>query len=199
MRLWLLLILAGSAFLLVREVQTRPIPRPPGVLAPHAPFQAPLTPGSRVRSEKPGYCFGPVAHFALEARVLSKCLYRYDAAAPIAPVDLALGWGPMSDSAVLARLQLWQADRFYFYAWQGEPPIPREQIVLNSANMRLVPADNALRARLERLRPGNLVHIQGFLVDVMGPRGFFWKTSTVRHDTGTGACEVVWVAGLEVR
>jgi len=87
--------------LLVREVQASPIAPPPGVLAPHAPFQAHLIQESDVRLEKPGFQFTPVAYFELEARVLSKRLYRYDAAAAISPVDLALGWGRMSDTAVV--------------------------------------------------------------------------------------------------
>ncbi|MCX7602008.1 MAG: hypothetical protein N2Z75_08730 [Meiothermus sp.] len=196
---WLLIVLVGSTFWLIREVQARPIARPLGVLAPYAPFQAPLTPQSEVRLEKPGYQFRPVAHFELEARVLSKRLYRYDAAAAIAPVDLALGWGRMSDTAVLRRLSIRQSDRFYFYAWRGEPPIPAEEIVVSSANMHLIPGNDQIRLRLERVKPGHLVRIQGFLVNVTGPRGFYWNTSTVRHDSGNGACEIVWVADLAVR
>lgn len=196
---WLLLFLTLGTFWFIRGVQARPIARPPGVLAPHAPFQAPLTPQSDVRLEKPGYRFKPVAYFELEARVLSKRLYRFDAASAISPVDLALGWGRMSDTAVIGKLSIRQSDRFYFYAWRGEPPIPVEEIVFSSANMHLIPTNDKIRVRLERLKPGNLVHIKGYLVNVSSPNGFFWNTSTVRHDTGNGACEIVWVADLMVK
>ncbi len=196
---WLLLILAGSTFWFIRDVQARPIAHPPGVLAPYAPFQAPLTPESEVRLEKPGYQFKPVAYFELEARVLSRRLYRYDAAAAISPVDLALGWGRMSDTAVIRQLSIRQSDRFYFYAWRGDPPIPVREIVVSSANMHLIPGNDNIRVRLERLKPGNLVRIRGFLVNVRGPNGFYWNTSTIRHDTGNGACEIVWVADLVVK
>ncbi|WP_337867782.1 hypothetical protein [Meiothermus sp.] len=196
---WLLLILAGGTFWFIRDVQARLVARPPGVLAPHAPFQAQLTPESEVRLEKPGYQFKPVAYFEIEARVLSKRLYRYDAAAAISPVDLALGWGRMSDTAVIRKLSIRQSDRFYFYAWRQDPPIPVGEIVANSANMHLIPANASLEQRLRRVKPGNIVHIKGFLVNVTGPNGFFWRTSTVRADTGNGACEIVWVADLMVR
>jgi hypothetical protein len=52
-------------------------------------------------------------------------------------------------------------------------------------------------ARLDRLRPGQLVSVRGFLVDVRGPNGFAWNTSLSRSDTGDGSCEVVWVEALE--
>jgi hypothetical protein len=140
-----------------------------------------------------------VAHFELEARVLSKRLYRYDAAASISPVDLALGWGRMSDTGVIEKLRIWQSDLFYFYAWLREPPIPLEEMVRSSANMHLIPGSPSIELRLRRLKPGHLVWIKGFLVNVTGPNGFYWKTSTVRHDTGNGACEIVWVAELVAR
>ncbi|GEM84709.1 hypothetical protein [Meiothermus hypogaeus] len=196
---WLLLILALSTFWFIRDVRARPIAHPPGVLAPQAPYQAPLNSWSEVRLEKPGYQFRPVAYFELEARVLSKRLYRYDAAAAISPVDLALGWGRMSDTAVISKLNIRQSDRFYFYSWSQEPPIPPAEIVVSSANMHLIPANDNIRERLERVKPGNLVKIKGYLVNVSGPDGFFWKTSTIRHDTGNGACEIVWVADLIVK
>jgi len=192
-------MLAGGVFGLIRHVQTRPIERPPGVLAPHAPFQAQLTPQSDVRLEKPGFQFRPVARFELEARVLSARHYRHDAAAAISPVDLALGWGRMSDTAVIQKLNIRQSDRFYFYSWSQEPPIPVGEIVASSANMHLIPGNPNLEPRLKRIKPGHIVRIKGFLVNVTGPNGFYWTTSTVRHDTGHGACEIVWVSDLVVR
>jgi hypothetical protein len=196
---WLLLVLAGGVFGLIRHVQTRPIERPPGVLAPQAPFQAQLTPQSEVRLEKPGFQVKPVAYFEIEARVLSKRLYRYDAASAISPVDLALGWGRMSDTAVIRKLSIRQSDRFYFYSWSQDPPIPVGEIVANSANMHLIPGNPNIEERLKRIKPGHIVRIKGFLVNVTGSKGFYWNTSTVRYDTGNGACEIVWVADLMVR
>ncbi len=200
MRLFgLLLFLFGATFGLIRNVQAQPIARPPGVLAPHAPFQAPLSPQSDVRLEKPGYQFRPVAYFELEARVLSRRIYHTDPAAAISPVDLALGWGRMSDSAVLDRLHIRQSDRWYFYSWRQDPPLPVGEIAVSSANMHLIPGNPNIEQRLRRVKPGNIVRIKGFLVNVTGPNGFFWNTSTTRFDTGNGACEIVWVADLVVR
>jgi len=48
------------------------------------------------------------------------------------------------------------------------------------------------------LRPGQIVRLQGYLVDVRGPGGFAWNTSLTRSDTGDGACEIVWVEAVAV-
>ena len=198
MRLLVLLALFGVLGYLL-SLGSRPIPRPPGVLAPTPPVQEAIPQGERAPLEKPPYRLEPVARFRLEARVLGKRVYRTDRAADLAPVDLALGWGRMSDTRVLERLRLWQDYRFYFYAWTGEPPIPPEEMAQSSANMHLIPADAAVARGLRRVRRGHLVRFEGLLVNVYGPQGFHWPTSTVRHDTGAGACEIVWVERLEVR
>lgn len=192
----LLIVLALSGVWLVRGVQSRPIPHGPGVLAPYPPVQTALPkPGTL---EFKGYTLSAVAQFELEARVLSKHLYRYDAGAQLSPVDLALGWGRMSDSAVLRYFNIRQSDRFYFWS-ADELPIPYEEVVTSSANMHLIPPDERMAGYLEGLKPGNLVHIKGYLVNVRGPNGFTWNTSLSRSDSGAGACELVWVQSLSIR
>ncbi|KHG64413.1 hypothetical protein QT17_12520 [Thermus sp. 2.9] len=193
------LLLALALLLGVAWFWARPKPPPPGVLAPYPPVQEALEPEDPRTLVKGSYRLEPVARFGLEARLLSKRRYRYDRGAAIAPWDFALGWGRMSDTAVLRRMRLWQADRFYFYAGSGEPPIPLQEIVESSANMHLIPATEAVERALARARPGQVVRLEGYLVNVYGPEGFFWRTSTTRKDTGAGACELVWAARFAVR
>ena len=64
---------------------------------------------------------------------------RFDREADYAPTDLALGWGRMTEDAVVARLDIRQSGRWYRYRWQGDPPIPLAEIVRSSANMHMVP------------------------------------------------------------
>jgi len=51
--------------------------------------------------------------------------------------------------------------------------------------------------RVPPLDPGDLVTLEGELVDVTGPAGRF-ATSLSREDIGNGACEVVFVEKVEV-
>ena len=57
------------------------------------------------------------------------------------PEDLALGWGRMSDSDVLAKIDITQSGRFYY--WHVDDfPIPRREIETSSANMHMIPSDD---------------------------------------------------------
>ncbi|MGN2242490.1 hypothetical protein ACFWZU_03150 [Frateuria sp. GZRR33] len=174
--------------------QQRPLHPPPGVLAAQAPEQVNLDDGALL--QRGDTVLRTRAHIALTARVLSREDYRWDAGASLAPTDLALGWGRMSDSAVLAGIDISQSGRF-FYWHVRDYPIPRREIETSATNMHLIPADDDVRYAMKHVRPGELVHLEGFLVDASRPDGWHWRTSLRRDDTGNGACELVYVEALE--
>ena len=136
------------------------------------------------------------AHFDITARVLSRKDYSGGADARLIPTDLALGWGRMSDSDVLAKIDISQSGRFYYWHVK-EFPIPRREIETSSANMHMIPASEDVRRQLEQIRQGELVHITGFLVDASRADGWRWKTSLTRDDTGAGACELIYVERVD--
>lgn len=164
---------------------------PAGVLAANAPVQAGLDDVPLL--SKGEFVVTPVARFEVEARVLGTKRYRGKRDAELSPVDLALGWGPMSDQAVLDRLDISQKVRFYLWKSKGPLPIARSAIERNSANMHMIPADETVQDDLLKVRPGELVRFRGYLVNVRAADGWRWNTSTTRNDTGGGACELVWV------
>jgi hypothetical protein len=171
----------------------RAIASAPGVLAPDAPQQVDLRDG--VSLQRDGVSLRTRARFTLTARVLSRADYTWDDGAKLVPVDLALGWGRMSDSAVLAQVDISQSGRFY--RWHVKDfPIPRREIETSSANMHMIPADANVRRELDRVRRGEVVHIEGFLVDASRADGWHWNTSTTRTDTGAGACELIYVESI---
>jgi hypothetical protein len=173
---------------------TRTLHHAPGVLAAEAPEQVDLD--RPVQLQRGTVTLTTRAHFEITARVLSREDYRFDDGADLAPTDLALGWGRMSDSAVLEHIRISQSGRFYY--WQvSEFPIPRREIEMSSANMHLIPADAGVRALLARVRPGQVVHMEGFLVDARRGDGWSWRSSLTRNDTGNGACELVFVESID--
>ena len=180
-----------------RFVLARPIARGAGVVAAEAPVQAGLGRDAPV-FQKDGFHVVAVASFALEARVLRTKNYCCGGPDSLAPIDVAFGWGRMSDETVLARLEISQSGRFYFWRYEGSPPIPRREIEVSSANMHLIPATKAIEKRLGRLRPGDVVTLKGYLVQVTRYDGFVWRSSLTREDTGNGACELIWVEDLYV-
>jgi len=187
-------LIIGGLLLGVYFWSGREITRPAGVLVPEPPVQRQVSSSSF--REKNGYRITLLASFDIRGRVIGAERYRFDRGAALSPVDLALGWGPMSDSHVLQQLSISQGGRFYSW-WAQSFPVPREIIETHSANMHMIPATDDLERRLKSIRAGNVVRIKGFLVEVTGKDGFRWKSSLTRTDTGAGACELIWVESLE--
>jgi len=171
------------------------ISRAGGVVAPEEPYQKELSATSF--THKNGYRIDPRAAFDIRARVILSSRYRFDREADLAPVDLVLGWGPMSDSEVLKDITFTQNLRAFSW-WTKSFPVTREVIETHSANMHMIPANAEIESRLESIRPGNMVHIKGLLVEVTSKEGWHWKSSLTRTDTGFGACELVLVESVYV-
>ena len=181
-------------FGLYQHLQTRPVEVGQGVVAPDVPAQQDQqAPGFPFK----GYNLQPLQKFQVEARVLGAERYSVGREADLSPLDLALGWGQMSDSAVLDKIQISQSNRFYF--WRvDEFPIPRRDIERSSANMHMIPANGALASRLRSVRVGQVVRIDGWLVEAQGDDGWRWRSSLTRDDSGAGGCEVVFVQDLQI-
>ncbi len=190
-----LALLVTGWFLYSRSHPT--ITYPPGVLLAADPVQTATWP-SDVSFSYGKYQLKPLARFAVDARVLHRKIYRFDRFATLIPVDLAIGWGPMSDQAVLDQLKISQASRFFYYEYPHVPPIPREEIVAHATNLHLIPSTKAIAEQCMSLRTGELIHLSGLLVEASGP-GIVgtWRSSLSRTDSGKGACELVWMEEIE--
>jgi len=192
----LLLLLLALAAIGWWDFAQRARSHPPGVLVVDAPTQEPV-PAATATWSKDEIAIKPLARFSLSARVLSRANYHWDTEARLAPVDLALGWGRMSDSAVLEKVEISQSGRFYY--WQVRDfPIPEQEIIESSANMHLIPADRAVARAIGRVRVGDVVSFDGYLVEADWPNGYKWVSSLTRSDAGAGACELVWVEHFEI-
>ena len=141
----------------------------------------------------------PLATYSVTAVVLSRERYRNDVNAELCPVDLALGWGPMSASAIINDLSISQSGRWYEYSWKSEPPLDPTDIIIHSANTHCLPADDELRRQLLEVKRHELVTLEGYLVEVRADDGYRWRSSLTRSDTGGGACEVMWITKISHR
>jgi hypothetical protein len=174
----------------------RPLAHEPGVLVADVPLQQAIGTGI-APLQKGEYSIKPLAKFLVSARVLSRADYSWDTESALAPIDLALGWQRMSDSAVLDKIEISQSGRFYFWRVR-EFPIPEQEIIESSANMHLIPADQSVLHDIERTRAGDVVTFDGYLVEADGPHGYKWISSLTRSDSGAGACELVWVENFAI-
>lgn|GEM_PF-822334 len=147
--------------------------------------------------DKKNYQLGVSDVFSIKGLVISKKQYTADERADIAPFDYVIGWDSMSDPAVLAKIDIWQGNRFYYWHVR-EFPIPRKEIELNSTNLHLIPESALIAQQLDQINRGQTVMLKGFLVDVKDGDGFIWPTSRVRNDSGDGACEIMLVTEISL-
>jgi len=175
-----------------------PYKRPPGVTVNENPTQLNIT-DQRAPVLLKGYELKARAEFSLKALVLSKERYRfYDSLTDLMPYDFALGWGRMSDQAIVDRYRISQGARFYMWSYSGEAPIPQGEVINASANMHLIPKSEDVFYLMKSVRAGDLINLKGYLVDVTKNQKSVIQTSLTRSDSGAGACEVVLVEELVI-
>jgi hypothetical protein len=139
-----------------------------------------------------------LAEYRLEARVLGRRDYS-DEGAFLSPMDLALGWGEMSEETVINGLKMSQSGRWYHYSWSTpNPPIPLRNIIEQSANTHLIPANDEVAAIMDQVVKGDRVRLSGVLISASRPDGWRWRSSLSRSDSGNGACELMWVEKIEI-
>jgi hypothetical protein len=189
--LLIILSIAVYNFLMSREIRY-----PPGVLVGSEPRQVIIR---NPESWKIGNReIVPLAAYSLTARVLGKEQYRFDDVADISPIDLALGWGPMSDQSILDKLDISQGSRWCFL-YPKTPSVPLPTLMQCSSNMHIIPADGSIKRRLKRLRVGEIIDLSGYLIGVREGGRWIWVTSLTNTQTGAGACKVFWVEHLSIR
>jgi len=142
----------------------------------------------------------PLAGLSLQARVLSREDYYLGTESEFSPTDLALGWGPMAEPNMAKKLNVTQSGRWFRYSWGSEgPPIELNEIISNSSNMHMVPANKAVADSLKNISPDDVVELDGWLVRIEKNNGWRWQSSLSRTDSGAGACELVYVCSIRVK
>ncbi|MEO0392006.1 MAG: hypothetical protein AAF213_02030 [Pseudomonadota bacterium] len=177
-------------------------PPPPGVeTAPLDPRQdnfdtpKPLGPVGKVE------LYG-LATYEIEARILSRRRYRLDLTpgwwgTGASPIDLTVGWGPMSDTAMTQHVSFKNFSRM---AWAtSKIDIFNRDIRSTYANMHMIPITRDVRRQLLALRPNQTVKMTGYLVELRQDGETRMRSSMSRHDgDNLRDCEIMYVTALEV-
>lgn len=168
---------------------------PAGITAPDQPKQTNLSRDNKWQVG--GFNFKALAEYQIKARVLSRNNFSLGKASEISPLDLALGWGPMSDQSVIDKIDISQSNRWY--RWKADVlPIPAREISMNSANVHIIPKDENVEEKFDQVYKGSLIEMNGYLVEITTADGWRWKSSLKRDDTAGGSCELFWVEDLVV-
>jgi len=75
-------------------------------------------------------------------------------------------------------------------------PVPVEQAKQMVSNMHIIPANPEIAKAIKKVKRGDLVRMQGELVEVRD-KDLVWKSSLTPTDTGDGACEVFRVSSIK--
>ena len=168
---------------------------PGGIIAEEQPRQTKLL--NNKTWQKGEFNIKALAGYQIKARVLSRNDFSIGRESELSPLDLALGWGPMSDQDIIDKIDIIQSNRWYH--WETEShPIPFNEISLNSANVHIIPANETIENKLDDVYKGSLVFFKGYLVEVTSKGGWHWKSSLRRDDTAGGSCELFWVEEIEI-
>jgi hypothetical protein len=186
-----LLIIVLIYFFYPETVITYPV----GITAPDQPKQINISETREWNLDE--FRFKALAEYQIKARVLSRNNFSVGKESEISPLDLALGWGPMSDQSIIDKIDISQSNRWY--RWRADVlPISSREISLNSANVHIIPKDKIIEDKFDEVYKGSLIEMKGYLVEVTTSDGWRWKSSLKRDDTGGGSCELFWVEDLEV-
>lgn len=177
------LVAIGLAAYAVNVARLRMDRQTPDVVrAPHGPSLD--SPPSTALWSAGDYVLIPRQAFSVEAQVLAIQPYT-DRDSGLSPLDMAVGWGPMSNPRNLSSIELIQEGR----ALRAEGlPIGEAEFHEHCWNLAIIPANRAIEDMLDNfLRVGNLVELRGQIVDV--ERG----TRTWHSGTTPGSTRILWL------
>ena len=123
-------LIAVLDILAVRNWEGRAIEYDAGILVQETPVQRNLA--APTPFDNGPFQISPRADFRIRARELSRENEDLGDEADLSPVDLALGWGVMSDQAVLDRIDISQSGRWYYTRYEHPAPISDRQIIMHS-------------------------------------------------------------------
>lgn len=190
----LLILLLAAVLAWQFLLPARTVELGPGVMAEAAPVQDNIA--SRDSFMRNDYRITPLADFSIRAKLLSRESYFLGQESELSPVDLALGWGPMSDETLLKDIEISQSGRWY--RWRsGDASITQRKVGMYSSNMHIIPADDVVEDMIDDLLVGQVVDLSGYLVRVDADDGWRWISSLSREDTGAGACELFYVKQVQ--
>lgn len=151
------------------------------------------------------YVIKPKARYRISGMILSRQSYQETKVAPLSSLDLAIGWRFMSNPAFLKHMSFKQSGRFLYWDMLSSPQPSQlhswNEINMNASNNHIIAADPSLNFKLEYLKPGDVVQLDGYLVKVVSsynPDFVVWNSSETRADEGKGACEVFYVKSVKM-
>jgi hypothetical protein len=164
-----------------------------------------VPPPFEVKKNKLTYVVTPLFNYELYGLVVSQ--HRSDSLLDLSHSrwqdylnikDLCVVWGKNISSGVYRRMKFWNRD----FTCMCDFPDGETAMLFSGkhlSNNHILCADKELSRRVLAARPGDQIFFKGYLVSYSQPAKQFSRgTSTVRDDTGDGACETVFVTDFSI-
>lgn len=132
------------------------------------------------------------------ARVLSHKRYWLDEKTHLAPLDIVLGWGSMSDERVLSQVQAPIKNR-EFSLDVIRPPLTLNEIRKQIMFMHAVPGNETVKALLNSIRTGNIVTIEGYIVNIRDRSNVIWTSSLTANKPRLDNSQIVLIERIEIQ
>lgn len=133
--------------------------------------------------------------FKGDFRILGSKIYTDDEQAKFSPIDYAVSWGLFAQPEIARHITVNQYNRYLNWK-MDRVPVPIEQATQMVSNMHIIPANPQIAKAIKQVKRGDLVRLQGELVEVRD-KDLVWKSSLTPTDTGDGACEVFRVSSIK--
>ncbi len=133
--------------------------------------------------------------FKGDFRILGSKIYTDDEQAKFSPIDYAVSWGLFAQPEIARHITVNQYNRYLNWK-MDRVPVPIEQAKQMVFNMHIIPANPQIAKAIKQVKRGDLVRLQGELVEVRD-KDLVWKSSLTPTDTGDGACEVFRVSSIK--
>lgn len=170
------------------------------------PIQIPTT-GKAVKTKKGTTVeINYIASYNITGRVVDVQDYAgFNSMDILSPKDIGLTWGPLALDENNKKIK-WTSwgdrgliSKIYDREWLNEMG-GIDQIGEYMSNNHLIPSDERIKKLIKLIKVGDYIRIKGYLVNVYctdeGNRYYTWNSSTTRTDTGSHACEVVYVTDI---
>ena len=130
-----------------------------------------------------------------EFRILSREDYSSGTEAQFSPVDFAVSEGVLASRTYYPLIGVRQDNRYLTWTMKALP-LPPQQAMQLVSNIHIIPANPKIAAQLAQVHAGDLVQLQGDLVQI-NDHGWIWRSSLSRVDVGDGACEILRVQAIK--
>ena len=202
------LILLGIAFVILLLFVFRDFPwgKQRSVAGIREPIQTEASGAEQIT--RYGYEITLNYHYAYDIEGLVVCTKNYYGFAPedkLSPKDVGLAWGKVAELNTQVGFHWSTTERGVRNKVDSREKLALvgsvEDALKQYSNNHLIALDDSVRKLIKKIKVGDHVRIQGYLVFVDGhspsKKDFYWYSSTSRDDVGGNACEILLVKSVE--